>query len=183
MQTKTFVGLLAVLTLLPGCSEGGVLPAEASMDRGTAAVPVSSRHFAAPLRGGAEVPPNASDAAGMAGFNVRANATAIDYMVLIGRLDNTTQGHIHLAPAGTNGPVVAWLYPSSPPAQPIPGEFNGVLGEGTLTAANLVGPLAGQPLSALIDAMRAGNTYVNIHTQAFPPGEIRGQIVPLLLLD
>jgi hypothetical protein len=183
MRTNTIVGFLGLVAVLLGCSEGSALPAEASMDRGTTAVPVSTRHFAAPLRGAAEVPPNASDAIGMAGFNVRANASAIDYMVLIGRLDNTTQGHIHLAAAGTNGPVVAWLYPSGPPAQPIPGEFNGVLGEGTLTAASLVGPLAGQPLSALIDAMRAGNTYVNIHTQAIPAGEIRGQIVALPLLD
>jgi hypothetical protein len=57
-----------------------------------------------------------------------------------------------------------------------PGRSQGTLGEGTITAASLVGGLLGQPLSALVDAMRAGNTYVNVHTLAFPPGEIRGQI-------
>jgi hypothetical protein len=51
-----------------------------------------------------------------------------------------------------------------------------VLATGTITAADLVGPLAGQPLSALVDAMEAGETYVNVHTSQFPAGEIRGQI-------
>jgi hypothetical protein len=75
-----------------------------------------------------------------------------------------------------NGPVVLWLYPSAPPAQLIPGRFSGVLGEGTATAANLVGPMAGQSLDVLIDALESGRAYTNVHTTQFPPGEIRGQV-------
>jgi hypothetical protein len=71
---------------------------------------------------------------------------------------------------------VAWLYPSGPPAQLIPGRSNGVLAEGVITADNLVNALAGQPLEALLEAIRAGNAYVNVHTSQFPPGEVRGQI-------
>jgi hypothetical protein len=62
-----------------------------------------------------------------------------------------------------------------------------VIAEGTFTAANLVGPLAGHPLSELLDAIASGNAYVNIHTNDgvdgtntgpgdFPGGEIRGQL-------
>ncbi|PYV08229.1 MAG: hypothetical protein DMG07_26405 [Acidobacteria bacterium] len=62
-----------------------------------------------------------------------------------------------------------------------------MLAEGTITAADLVGPLTGNPLSELITAMEDGNAYVNAHTNDgvaptntgpgdFPGGEIRGQI-------
>jgi hypothetical protein len=78
--------------------------------------------------------------------------------------------------ATLNGPVVAWLYPSAPPAQLLDGRSDGVLSAGVITAGNLVGPLAGQPLQALIDLMASGDTYVNVHTSQFPPGEVRGQI-------
>ena len=67
------------------------------------------------------------------------------------------------------------------------GRVSGVLATGTITAANLTGPLAGQPLSALVDAIDAGNAYVNVHTNDgvapvdqgpgdFPGGEIRAQM-------
>jgi hypothetical protein len=51
-----------------------------------------------------------------------------------------------------------------------------MLADGTITAANLVGALAGQPLSALVEALSSGGAYVNVHTQQNPGGEIRGQI-------
>ena len=50
------------------------------------------------------------------------------------------------------------------PVPPGGGRQTGVLATGTITAADLVGPLTGQPLSALVDAMRAGHAYVNVHT-------------------
>jgi hypothetical protein len=86
--------------------------------------------------------------------------------------------HIHLGSPADVGPVVAWLYPDGPPPQLIPGRFSGVLAEGTITSDDLVGPLAGHSLEHLLDQMRAGNTYVNVHTLTFPPGEIAGSIIP-----
>jgi hypothetical protein len=67
------------------------------------------------------------------------------------------------------------------------GRVNGRLARGTLTAADLEGPLAGQPLSALIDQIEMGLIYINVHTDDgtgaantgpgdFADGEIRGQI-------
>jgi hypothetical protein len=47
---------------------------------------------------------------------------------------------------------------------------------GTITAADLTGPLAGKTMADLVAAIRAGNIYINLHTTAFPAGEIRGQL-------
>ena len=47
---------------------------------------------------------------------------------------------------------------------------------GAFTSTQLEGPLEGRSLGALVREMRAGNTYVNVHTTDFPDGEVRGQI-------
>jgi hypothetical protein len=86
------------------------------------------------------------------------------------------QAHIHWAPAGVNGPVVVWLFPDSSPPALNPGRFDGVLAEGVITSADLVGPLLGMSLADLLAEMAVGNTYVNVYTSQYPPGEIRGQI-------
>jgi hypothetical protein len=132
--------------------------------------------FSAHLSGAQEVPPVQSLARGQAIFRLSSDGTELHYKLIVANLQDTRMAHIHLAPAGVNGPVVAWLYPGGPPPVEIPGRFSGVLAEGTITAANLVGPLAGMTLENLVDAMRAGDTYVNVHTVAYPGGEIRGQI-------
>jgi hypothetical protein len=133
--------------------------------------------YVAPLSGAQEVPPNDSLARGQAVFRLRADGSSIDYRLIVANLQDVTMAHIHLAAAGENGPVVAWLYPDAPPAQPIPGRSSGVLATGTITETDLVGPLAGaETLQALVDEMNAGRTYVNVHTSTYPGGEIRGQI-------
>jgi hypothetical protein len=133
-------------------------------------------NFRANLSGDQEVPPADTRARGQAIFQLSKDGTEISYKLIVANIQNVTQAHIHLAPVGVNGPVVVWLYPSAPPAQLIPGRFNGVLAEGVITDASLVGPLLGNELSVLIDALISGNAYVNVHTSQFPPGEIRGQI-------
>ena len=85
--------------------------------------------------------------------------------------------HIHLEDPGKNvGGVVAWLYPAGPPPQLIEGKTNGILAEGVISADDLVGELEGHSLWDLIEEIKAGNTYVNVHTTAYPKGELRGQI-------
>jgi hypothetical protein len=129
------------------------------------------------LSGANEVPANDSRAQGQAVFQLAADGASISYRVLVANIENTIMSHIHLAPAGENGDIVVWLRPTAPPPPPpVEGRFDGVYATGSFTAADLVGPLAGQPLSALLDAMRAESTYVNVHTSQFPPGEIRGQL-------
>ncbi len=141
-----------------------------------AGTPAATRHFSAHLSGREEVPPVPTGAQGQARLRLSEDGQSLHFSVNIANIENVNQSHIHLEAPGENGPVVAWLRPSGPPPVLIPGRFQGPYAEGTITAADLVGPLAGEELSALIDAMVAGNTYVNVHTLQFPPGEIRGQI-------
>lgn len=109
-------------------------------------------------------------------FQKSASGEEIHYTLRVRNLSNITMAHLHLGlKEGISTPVV-WLYPSSPPPKLIPGSFDGVLAEGTITAKDLVGPLRGQPLSALIGQMEAGNTYVNVHTKEHPQGSICGQV-------
>lgn len=133
-------------------------------------------NFRAHLSGGEEVPANTSQATGQAIFTLSKDGTMVSYKLVVANLENVTMSHIHMGASGTNGGVVAWLYPSGPPAMLLEGTTNGMLAEGVIQAENLVGALAGQSLDALVDAMKAGNAYVNVHTTVFPGGEIRGQI-------
>jgi hypothetical protein len=160
----TFLTILLTIALL-----GTSLPT-------AGAATTQPRNFVAHLSGGEEVPPVETRATGQAKFQLSRDGTEISYRLIVANIQNVTQSHIHLGAAGTNGPVVAWLYPEGPPAQLIPGRSSGVLAMGTITEQDLVGQLAGQPLEDLLAAMEAGNTYVNVHTSQFPPGEIRGQI-------
>lgn len=138
------------------------------------AISTPNATFAANLTGSEEVPPVDTLAWGNATFNLSDNDTVLKFNVTVANITNATLSHIHLAPPGMNGSIVVNLFTG-----PIKtGSFNGVLAEGNITQANLTGPLAGQPLSALITNMTNGSTYVNVHTTQHPDGEIRGQIAP-----
>ena len=142
----------------------------------TAVLAAPNRNFTTHLTGDEEVPPAQTQAQGQAIFQLSKDGTELTYKLIVANIENVNQAHIHLGPEGANGPVVVWLYPDAPPPVLIPGRFSGVLASGTITAADLVGPLAGMTLQDLLNAMEAGNTYVNVHTSQFPGGEIRGQI-------
>jgi hypothetical protein len=143
-----------------------------------------NRNFRTHLTGDEEVPVRVTNAQGQAIFQLSRDGSELSYRLIAANIENVIASHIHLGPAGENGPVVAFLFG---PVDAGGGRFNGVLSTGTITSADLVGPLAGQTLDDLLEQMRAGNTYVNVHTNDgvgeintgpgdFPGGEIRGQI-------
>jgi hypothetical protein len=82
---------------------------------------------------------------------------------------NVVAGHIHCAPAGVNGAVGVTLVHESPldPDDRVRGSFTGP------DAGNQCGWAT---LGDVLAAMLSGNAYVNVHTQNFPAGEIRGQV-------
>lgn len=164
MKNKLVVLLSTAMVLLLG-----VLAISSTAGAGTV--------FRADLKGENEVPPVADTlATGRAEFEVSADGSMINFKLEVSDIMDFTQSHIHLAPVGVNGPVVVWLAPSKAPATLFRGELEFEL-EGTITAADLVGPLSGMTLGDLIAEFEAGNAYVNAHTVAHPGGEIRGQIM------
>ena len=92
------------------------------------------------------------------------------YRLHVRNIDDVTAAHIHVGQPGEDGDVVAFLFSGDPA-----GEFNGLLAEGIITEADLIGPLAGD-MEGLVDLLESGGLYVNVHTVVNPAGEIRGQI-------
>ena len=125
--------------------------------------------FLARLNGAGEVPLVESDATGRAKFKLRNGQ--LSFKLNVDDIEGVLQAHIHLGLPNENGPFVAFLFGPVGPTGPIDGR----LARGTLTETDLIGPLAGD-FSEFVDALRNGDLYVNVHTVANPPGEIRGQI-------
>ena len=73
---------------------------------------------------------------------------------------------------GENGPIVVTLFNFDSPQTE-------VLQNGTIAASNLEGPMEGKTIPELIAAMQNGTTYVNVHTEQNPEGEVRGQLVDI----
>jgi hypothetical protein len=151
-------------------------------------------NFRAHLSGANEVPPagvvNVSLAQGQAIFNLSEDGSELQYKLIVANIENVFQAHIHKGADGVNGPVAVWLYPSTTPgAGPTgQGRVDGVLAEGTITAADLVNKdVTGiTTMEELIKAIESGNAYVNVHTNDgiaptntgpgdYPGGEVRGQ--------
>jgi hypothetical protein len=130
--------------------------------------------FDTQLSGDNEVPAVASDGSGYATISLSEDETSIDYRVYVNDLDNVIQAHIHVGPPGENGPVAAFLFgPADPPVS-----SDGLLAEGTITEDDLI-PTPGTfdgSMAQFVELIRSGETYVNVHTTAYPNGEIRGQL-------
>jgi CHRD domain len=127
--------------------------------------------FSAQLSGDQQVPPVQTSASGMAWFKPMQDN--VWFEINVTNIQGVTMAHIHSGKQGENGPPVVPLYKSDTPSQ----QMSGILAKGNITADTFQGPMAGKQLSDLITAMQNGETYVNIHTQQNPDGEIRGQIM------
>jgi len=125
--------------------------------------------FTASLSGDQEVPPNTSTAKGWAWF--KPSGDSVGYQVNATGLDKVSMAHIHGGKTGENGDPIAMLQ-----IMQSSGPINGTLAQGNITSSDLMGSLAGKSVSDLVSKMQSGEAYVNVHTEANPNGEIRGQI-------
>jgi hypothetical protein len=131
---------------------GMAATASAQAQGGSLKVALTGEQCGAPVETGAT---------GTADLTYDPASRSISWQVTYGGLSSAaTLAHIH-GPAGPgkNGPVMIWLSKQgTPPANPI-------VGQAVLT------PEQAQQFAA-------GELYVNLHTQAHPACELRGQIVP-----
>jgi hypothetical protein len=135
---------------------------------------VFAKPFTALMSGDQEVPPVDTTAAGKTIFRTRSNDTWIDYKINITGLSNASGAHIHMGKAGANGDVIVDLLTDK---KENPTRL-GMAIRGNITDSSLTGPMQGKMLADLISAINNGDTYVNVHTQTHPDGEIRGQVQP-----
>jgi hypothetical protein len=118
-------------------------------------------------------------------FRGRIDGSAIEYRLAYSFPQGTsvTQAHFHFGQIHTTGGIVVFLCanppitppPGTPPCPTPAGEVTGVIQAADVLAQAGQGFPAGD-LDAVIAALRAGAIYVNVHTEAFPAGEIRGQV-------
>jgi CHRD domain len=96
---------------------------------------------------------------------------------------NVTQAHLHFAQKDVNGSIVVFLCSNlgnGPFGTQVCPTDNGTV-SGTIRAIDVTGaPSQGIPqgdLGAVLRGMRASVVYANVHTDIFPAGEIRGQVL------
>jgi hypothetical protein len=122
-------------------------------------------HFSATLNGGQSVPPSAVTGTGSGSFTLNDTFTELAYVIsyqgLTGAL--SVGGHFHVGSPGNNGAVV-----------------RGIAEAGAAPSGIITGvwrSTDAQPLTpALVESLLTGRVYVNLHTNANPAGEIRGQV-------
>ena len=145
---NTVVRALAILAIAALAGCASMRSAMPDWMPGSGAIKVS-------LTGGEEVPPAKTDGKGSGSFRVAEDGTVTGSVTTEGM--QGTMAHIHQASKGQNGPVIVPLTKS--------GDTYSVPEGRKLTPAQ-------------IDALKAGNLYVNVHSDKYKGGEIRAQLQP-----
>ena len=117
--------------------------------------------FTVALTGAQQVPPVQTPGTGTADLTYDPATRVITWSITYSGLSGpATMAHFH-GPAGPgkNAGVLVWLTKRGAPVS------SPITGQAKLT------PAEAQELTA-------GQLYINVHTQAHPAGEIRGQVVP-----
>lgn len=151
----------------------------------------SHARVSAELEGEHEVPSVLSPAAeGHFTATIDDKAEMIHYELRFTGLQSPiTQSHIHIAQPDVNGGIVIWLCQTAAAADPVNPATQQCPASGTISGTIVPSDIrtvatqglpaalpAAQKFDRVVDAIRSGNAYANIHTVQSPGGEIRGQI-------
>ena len=132
----------------------------ASVGAGLNPFATSTATFLTALRGSQEVPPTPSAATGSGTVLLNPASRQLTAGVTTSGIAGTG-AHIHEGAQGVNGPILIPLVESG-------------TGSGVWIASAVL-------TDAQFTALQGGNLYINVHSAAFPEGEIRGQILPQTL--
>ncbi len=117
--------------------------------------PVQRNAYAAYLHGSNVIPSVNTESTGVAILTIDEQNLTLNYHLYVYNIENVFASHIHLGAEGENGPVAI---PLEPPEE---GQSSG---EVSLSEDNL-------------SNLNEGLFYVNVHTDEYPDGEIRGQLM------
>lgn len=183
-STATFTPIFTATTTSTPEGTASETPTPTPTPTATPTQDGDDRRFIARLRGENEVPPVDTDAQGRAVLQLNKNGEQIRYDVFgrddDGNIEEITAVHIHCGAPGVNGPVVVFLFGPDPDGAE---GTKRIIAHGTITPDDVI-PVPDSPecpggiadFDDLIAKMRAGQTYINLHTLDHPSGEIRGQI-------
>ena len=163
---------------------------------------ILNSNYTVTLSGNEQVPPVITNVIGSASFELLKDKNILHYQVNVLDIPNVTGIHIHQGKAGQNGDVLVNLYKpkdknifnlgnssifqngmmekmSQIDSSSI--TINGntqssLMISGTIDKLDLKGSLEGKQISDLITLINNGDAYVNVHSESYPDGEIRGQI-------
>jgi len=137
----------------------------------------------AKLTGFQESPPKLSPSTGR--FEATLTGSTLSYTLTYSKLSTPAfMAHIHFGQPAVNGGIFLWLCGSAaapgPAGTPTCPPDGGTVSRSGVTAADIQG-ISAQNLSAgdfagALSIIASGDAYVNVHTTAFPGGEIRGLV-------
>ena len=138
------------------------------------------RNLRAEMDGSHEVPAISTTGTGEFEGRINRERTQIEFVLSWEDLQggNVLFAHLHLAQKDVNGGIIVFLCGGGGQA-PCENSPSGSA-SGTITPENVQGP-SGQGITEgefaeLLRAVSEGIVYVNLHTELFPGGEIRGQV-------
>lgn len=143
--------------------------------------------FTGTLSGKQVIPPVKTDGTGIANFEVGKNS--LYYQINVLNAGKITSVQINKGAVGTNGDAIVTLIESEDNDVNLIGNIPTLSGvtsttqssssfsaSGNVNVADFTGPFKDTTIADLVKAMQSGETYVNVQTEDYPEGELRGQI-------
>ncbi len=157
--SRTIFAAAVALVSLAACGDDEVTP------------PAPERYIVS-LTGLAERPnPVTTTSTGSAVVTVFPSADSIEWQVNVAGMDSITAGHFHAADVNNAGPVMYFVFSGPTTGRGVTGLLNS--GMVRRTGSTFSGAFT---YDSLLTRIRAGTTYLNVHTRRNGGGEIRGQV-------